>query len=138
MLSLCISGFEADPDEVTLILGITPTSVGRMGEPNKSGRARTFNGWWLETHETRLTDGAAHDSALNAIVALLRGKADRFNRLRQALKPTQISIYGGLHHLPEQQCGVWLDPGQMQVLAECGLGWGLDVFVEPAERRCAP
>src|SRR5665213_1500761 len=128
MLHLAVTGFEGDPDEVTAILGLNPTLTGRRGEPSRSGRLRTFNGWWMAKGEERLTDGREHNDALDQILATLDGRAEQFARLRQTLSPTQVTIYGGLYHRPDEQCGIWLDPAQMKVLVDCGVGWGLDIF----------
>ncbi|MDB5429865.1 MAG: hypothetical protein JWP35_981 [Caulobacter sp.] len=128
MLSLSITGFDPDPDEVSRLLDLAPTATKRRGEIGPSGRASTFNGWWLEVPPA-LTTGGQHDAALNALLALLRERVAAFANLREVLKPTQITIYGGLYHKAEEQGGVWLDPDQMRVLADCGVGWGLDIFV---------
>ena len=74
MLSFGISGFDADPDRVTEILGLAPTDIGRKGEVSRSGRKRTFNGWWLDAHEERLTGGADHHHALNKLLSALQGR----------------------------------------------------------------
>lgn len=138
MLTLAITGFDDDPDRVSAVLGLTPTAVGRRGEPTRNGRPRAINGWWLGVHEDRLTDGGQHDAALNELLLLLKGKEQQFAKLRATLKPASVSVYGGLYHRAGQQCGVWLEPEQMQVLASCGVGWGLDVFSgEPAEDATA-
>jgi hypothetical protein len=129
MLQLSITGFDADPDDVTRILGLMPTSVGRRGDPRASGRPRDFNGWWLELHAPPLGDGAAHHSAIEALVAQLQGKEARFAELRERVHPKSIDIYGGIYH-GDEQCGVWLEPAQMAVLAGCGIGWGLDIFLD--------
>ena len=130
MLSLCITGFDGDPDDITSILGINPTSIGRKGEPSPKRRPRTFNGWWLDTHPSRITEGAAHHSGLTAMIRLLDGRAERFARVRAQFNPTQMAIYGGLYPPPDDQCGIWLDPAQMRVLADCGVGWGVDILGE--------
>jgi hypothetical protein len=41
-----------------------------------------------------------------------------------------MTIYGGLYVKPGEQCGVWLNNEQMKILASCGIGWGLDLFVD--------
>jgi hypothetical protein len=78
MLTLAITGFETDPDRVTEILQITPTTIGRVGDIGRSGRPAAFNGWWLEAHEERLTDGRQHSAALATIVGRLQGKEESF------------------------------------------------------------
>lgn len=131
MLSLCITGFDADPDEVTAILGLAPTSVGRTGERLPSGRLRDFNGWWLELRAARIVGGAEHHSAIEALLGKLEGKEARFATLRQRLRPKEITVYGAIYHRGEQ-CGVSLETHQMAALAACGVSWGLDIFTGEA------
>lgn len=128
MLTLAITGFDADPSAVTEALGFGPTTIGRKGEPSPSGRPRTFNGWWHEVEEQPLVAGKQHDDAMGRIIGLLHGREDRFATLRKLIQPKQLTIYGGLYVPSDGQCGVWLEPDQMQLLAACGVGWGLDLF----------
>ena len=130
MLCLSITGFDADPDRVTELLQIAPTEVARKGEVARSGRPHRSNAWWLDVNPAKLTDGGTHSAALRLLIERLRHSAERFERLREALKPESIEIYGGLYVQPGEQCGVWLDPEEMLVLSACGIGWGLDVFVD--------
>ncbi|HEV2676387.1 MAG TPA: DUF4279 domain-containing protein [Aliidongia sp.] len=129
MLTLAITGFDADPNRVTDILGIEPTSVGRMGEPSQSGRPRNSNGWWKDVEPERLVSASQHADAMVRMLDHLQGRESHFNRLRKEIEPLNMSIYGGLHVEADRQCGVFLDPDQMQLLANCGVGWGLDLFV---------
>ncbi|MBO9518248.1 MAG: DUF4279 domain-containing protein [Porphyrobacter sp.] len=130
MLSLSITGFHPDPDRVTDILGIAPTSVARKGDLRPSGRAFDFNGWWVEVHPAKLTEGQTHSVGLAQIINLLRGRAAAFATLWTELQPRAVTIYGGLYHQGDEQCGIWLDPEDMGILAECGIGWGLDIHSE--------
>lgn len=130
MLCLAITGFEADPDLVSELVDLTPTSVARRGTPTRGGRTYQFNGWWLEAHEDAITGGAQHHAGIDALVAQLRSRVDRFATLRDRLSPKSVTIYGGLYVSPNAQCGLWLEPHQMRVLAACGIGWGLDLFVD--------
>ena len=43
MISLSIADFDADPDRVTAILGLEPTSIVRKGDPMRNGRPREKN-----------------------------------------------------------------------------------------------
>ena len=129
MLCLAIIGFDSDPDRVTELLKIAPTEIARKGTLSRSGRLHMSNGWWFEVHADRLTDGGQHNTALNRLLSHLQDSKERFRELRETLKPTSITIYGGLYHKPGDQCGVWLDSDQMHVLASSGIGWGLDLFM---------
>jgi hypothetical protein len=128
MLTLAITGFEADPCHVTDILGIEPTAVGRKGEPSRTGKPRPFNGWWHDVEPARLVSAGQHADAMARLTELIRGREPRFAQLREAIQPTQVEIYGGLYVPVDHQCGVFLVPDQMQLLAGCGIGWGLDLF----------
>jgi len=130
MLTLMITGFEVDPQNVTTILGIEPTFTARKGEQGKSGYPRKFNGWWLDVKTEPLRDGETHAHALAAMVDCLRGRDAAFKRLREELKPKPITIYGGFYIKGDAQSGLWLDPAEMEVLAACGIGWGVDLFAE--------
>ena len=130
MLTLAITGFDADPDLITETLGFEPTSVGRKGEPSQSGKPRTFNGWWHDVEPERLIDAGQHADAMIRMLAQLHGREDRFARLRDVVGPEIVTIYGGLYVPVDRQCGVSLEPDQMQLLAACGIGWGLDLFAD--------
>jgi len=129
MLTLAITGFDADPNRVTEILGIEPTALGMKGEPSRSGRPRAFNGWWKDVEPERLVDARQYADAMVRMLDHLRGREDSFARLRREIQPRQVSIYGGLYVEADRQCGVFLDPDQMRLLADCGVGWGLDIFI---------
>ncbi|MCC7266561.1 MAG: DUF4279 domain-containing protein [Caulobacteraceae bacterium] len=130
MLTLAITGFDGDPQTVTDILDIQPTSVVRVGDVTRSGRRAQFNGWWLEAHAERLTGGADHDNAVKVLVRAVRGHAKAFQALRERVRPTEVTLYGGLYHQRDSQCGIWLDAEDMLCLGECGIAWGLDLFGE--------
>ncbi len=80
MLTLTIARFDADPDAVTDILGLAPTSVARRGEPRPSGRLYDFNMWRLELNAAPLVDGREHANAI-ALVAQLKGRERSFAEL---------------------------------------------------------
>ena len=64
MLTLAITGFNADPNRVTDILGIEPTSIGRKDELSQSGKRRIVNGWWKDVEPERLVDARQHADAM--------------------------------------------------------------------------
>ncbi len=130
MISLSIADFDADPDMVTAILGVEPTYVVRKGDPMRNGSPRKKNGWNLDGLSERLRNGAEHENALDCLIAQIRGREEAFARLRQEVRPKQITIYGAFYQPYDEQCGIWLEPSAMRVLADCGVSWGLDLFVE--------
>ena len=130
MLTLAITGFEAEPQVVSDAIGLEPTSTAVKGQLGRSGRPSKLNGWWLDVHPDRLNDGASHAQAVSSMVDLLRGKEVAFQRLIVELKPRSITLYGGIYFNTNAQCGLWLDPGDMVVMAACGVGWSVDLFAE--------
>lgn len=131
MFALCVNRFEADPDKVTDILDLQPTFVARKGEKSaSSGRSNLANIWNLDSHPDRLFGGVEHETGLTALVALLRGREDRFARLREEVRPETVTLYGGLYVRQNEQCGIWLNPKQMRLLADCQIEWGLDLFTD--------
>src|SRR6476661_7535712 len=104
MLTLAITGFEADPARVTQILEIDPTNVAHKDGINpRNERERTFNGWWREAHAARLSTGGDHDVALSVLIDLLRGREERFARLREEVRPEAVGIYGGFYKVGDEQ-----------------------------------
>jgi hypothetical protein len=130
MFTLMITGFDADPQTVTDLIGLEPSSIAIKGQTSKSGREHRSNGWWFEAHQERLGDGAGHAQAISKIVAHLRGREEAFQRLKQEVRPDQVTLYGALYFNPERQCGLWLDASDMEVLAACGVDWGLDLIAQ--------
>lgn len=129
MFELTVARFDADPNRVTQILGLQPTFVGCKGEISpQSGRPYGANRWALDAHPDRLLGGVEHEAGLVALIELLRGREERFSQLRKEVRPEVITLYGGLYKRPGEQCGVWLEPEQMRLLADCQVGWGLDLF----------
>jgi hypothetical protein len=126
MLFLSVAGFDADPDQVTRILGIEPTWIARKGDPLSAGRRRRTNQWRWAARSDPLADGADHEDALAVLTQLLSGREPAFAELRNQLKPQSIEIWGDLN-VDDQQSKIWLDPPSMRLLAACGISWGLDL-----------
>src|SRR5690242_20032512 len=126
-LQLFVARFEADPGEVTAILGLDPTSVVRRADALPSGGQSRINSWALEVGAERLSNGSDHEAALRQILSLLEGKKEHFARLREEIRPERIAVLGDLHVASEVE-GLWLTPDQMKTLAECGIEWGFDVW----------
>ena len=130
MFTLMITGFDADPQTVTDLIGLKPNSTAIKGEIGTSGHKHRSNGWWFEAHADRLTDGVDHAKSVSAIVDQLRGREAAFRRLKEEVRPDQITLYGAIYFDPDGQCGLWLDASDMGVLAACGVDWGLDLVAE--------
>lgn len=123
-------GFDADPQVVTEILQLEPTSVRRKGDPGRTGKPARSGSWVLDVSPERLCDGKQHDDALAKIVSLLTNREDRFARLRAEVQPGDVGIYGGMYVPLDGQCGVWLMPEDMMTLARCGVAWDMHLSAD--------
>ena len=81
MFTLMITGFDADPQNVTDLIGLKPSSTAIKSEMSASGHIHKANGWWLEAHPDRLKDGVDHAEGISVIVNQLRGREAAFERL---------------------------------------------------------
>jgi hypothetical protein len=135
MLRLMVVGFECDPHRIGEILGLTPTVISRAGEisPNSGGRYRVSA--WHIVIDRELRGGGDHDDALNELLGMVNGRTERFERLRNEVRPEKVTISGGFYLDPALQGGVWLDPPQMKTLSDCGIGWGLDFYPHADAKR---
>jgi hypothetical protein len=130
MLTLQITGFAADPTEVSSLLDLCPSRTAVSGQPRTTGGGRPyhFNGWWLEIRSELLKGrGVEHAEAIAELIGLLRSREALFVRLRHELKPEALVIYGAMEVPWNEQCGIWLDAADMTILAACGIDWGVDL-----------
>ena len=87
------------------------------------------NFWVLEVYPRPLHGGVDHEDALRHALDLLRSRQQHFERLREEVRPKDVSLHGGLYLRADEQCGIWLEPDQMRVLVDCQVGWGLDLAI---------
>jgi hypothetical protein len=130
MLSLIVMGFDAEPEVVTGILQLEPTSVRRKGDVGRTGKPSQINGWHLDVHPGRLTDGKQHEDALTLLIEQIGNREDNFARLHSELRPADVGVYGGMYVPPGGQCGVWLMPTDMMTLARCGVAWDMHLSID--------
>lgn len=130
MLALIIMGFDAEPEAVTEILQLEPTSVRRKGDVGRTGKPSRSSGWYLDVHPGRLTDGQQHEDALAKLMTLLRDREVHFTRLHSEVRPGDVGIYGGMYVPANGQCGIWLMPDDMMTLARCGVAWDMHLSVD--------
>jgi hypothetical protein len=130
MLSLIVMGFDAEPEVVTDILKLEPTSVRRKGDVGRTGRPSGSNGWYFDVHPGRLADGKQHEDALALLILHLRDRELHFTRLRSEVRPGDVGVYGGMYVPSNGQCCIWLMPDEMMTLARCGVAWDMHLSVD--------
>jgi hypothetical protein len=118
-------GDNLEPDSITAMLGVDPTSSCRKGEPPSNGRTGPVpTGYWVLDCE-RTTNSADH----------------QIQRLLREDLPHDMGIWGSLtkHFVAELKInllpakwarGATLSADTIQLLAERGLRLGLDVYVQ--------
>ena len=72
-----------DADEVTALLGVTPTSMQRRGEAveGRPGKTCSRGGWWISTEGLLTSKDARHH--LDWIIAKIEGKEREFRELHE-------------------------------------------------------
>jgi hypothetical protein len=115
-----------DPDEVTVILGITPSRVQRRGDPNqgKPGQLLSKGGWILSTEDVLGSKDARHH--LNWILERVSGKNAEFAQLHSrgylvdlCVRWDSVNGHGG----------PTISPPQMKALADLEIELWFDVYV---------
>jgi hypothetical protein len=76
-----------------------------------------------------LSDKLHHADGMVAIMRQIRGREERFAQLHREVRPRDVAVCGGFYVQPDAQSRIWLDAADMKTLAQCGVGWGLDLFV---------
>jgi hypothetical protein len=131
MLSLMIAGFNGEASRVTDILGLTPSLVRSAGELTPTGRPARRTLWLYTVEHPEVCSGHSHNEAVRSLLALIADRTERFVEVRRVLNPETMTITGGFYYAPDEQAGLWLDADQMRVLADSGIGWGIDIFRAP-------
>lgn len=114
-----------DPDEVTGILGVTPTDVQRRGEPKKRGAGfYSKGGWFLSTKGVLTSRDARHH--IDWILEKIAGKRGAFGQLHSrgylvdlCVRWDSLSGHGG----------PTINPDQMEVLSDLEIELWFDVYV---------
>jgi hypothetical protein len=85
--TLTVSGFECLPEQVSSVLGVTPTDTWLEGDPIGQGTRRwQFRGW-------RLRSPLAGDEALSDHIAwLLQAVPGAFDRLRSVTESWELEL----------------------------------------------
>lgn len=128
MLSLVITGFEAEPSRITEILALQPTHTHRQGEiSERTGRAYEKSEWCLAI-DKRITDYEDHSHLMDSLIATLSSRSAHFKAMRSEIFPDDVTVYGGYYYDADGQNGIGLTVFQMSVLADCQVAWGVDLF----------
>jgi len=133
--SLRIFGDDLDPDEISALLGASPTSSARKGEirVSKSGRERTerTGRWLLEAVYRQPGD---LDSQIAELLSPLTGDIAVWRRL---VAQFEVDIFCGLF-MKESDEGLDLRPETLEMLGSRGLSLGLCIYGPLSEETVEP
>ena len=124
--SLRIAGDDLVPEEITALLGTSPTHAQFKGQEipiKSSNRTRTalFGQWRLHANETQPED-------LDGQVAELLGKLTRDLSVWQGLSSRfNIDLFCGWFMGGDNE-GVTVEPSTLQALGERGISLALDIY----------
>jgi len=127
---LRIMSDDLDPDEVTRLLGVSPTETQRRGDPRPGKEGRTYkkSGWFLSTAGTLTSRDARHH--FDWILERIRGKKEAF------------TVFHSRGYLVDVCCrwdsksghgGPCLSPPQMRDFADLEIELWFDVYVGDLE-----
>ena len=105
---------EFDPDDMTRLLDITPTSFHRKGEKDILGRPFKNDGWFLETD---LPDTASVEQQFLRLNELLKGKSEIINSL---VKKFTLDVFCGI--TSQEQGGFGLSTDALRIFSEFRIG----------------
>jgi hypothetical protein len=123
---LRLLGDDLEPDEVTALLGATPTASehkGAQSQPNSGGRTFTARtgAWRLKVEDRRPAD---LDAQVSELLEQVTSDLDVWSALGARFR---IDLFCGVF-MNEQNEGVSLAPSTLQALGERGILLDLDIY----------
>ncbi|QJE97708.1 DUF4279 domain-containing protein [Luteolibacter luteus] len=127
---LRVMGEDVDPDEVTAIVGVSPTSTQRRGNPVEGHPGKTYSrgGWWIGTEGLLGSKDARHH--LDWILEKVPGKEQEFMELHRRGYLVDVCVRWDSRH---GHGGPTISPKQMKALADLGVDLWFDVYVADFE-----
>ncbi len=124
-----ITGDDLDPDEITKLVGVSPTDSWKKGDVNpRNGRERKFGRWSLYSRLARSEEFEAH---ITDVLAQLDQNSDGFKKVSQAYKG-HMQLVGYFH---SSYPGLYFTPETVQGLAKYNLGVDHDFYYLHSDAR---
>jgi len=129
---LDIWGKTVNPNEITEILGITPTLSNEVGDIWKlNGKPHLSASWIFKTEEKPIIEDVSE--RLNDLIIIFKEKIDNLNQIRKIYTDctmvVNIVVYNNQKILP----GFSLTTEQILFLAHIGTGIDFDIYHNPGE-----
>jgi hypothetical protein len=83
---LSIWGDALDPEEITKLLGISPTDSYRKGDVNSKGRIKNHGSWSFDTEKISFRSGTSCEDAFLEYLKRLPGSTDLWRDLNRRFK----------------------------------------------------
>ena len=124
-LTLRVSSDDLEPEDISTLLGIEPTSARRMGdlvgEPREGGPTARTGSWHLKTPAE---PGAGFEGLVTALLNRLPADQSVWAALRENCK---VDLFCGVF-LRNWNRGMTLSPEMMNELSRRGIELGLDIY----------
>lgn len=115
------------PDEISQILGLTPTSSTKLDEQGELGnRPYTVASWEFKTKETTLTEDVSEP--LDDLITVFQEKIDNLKTIKKLYDDCTIVVYIVVYNNQEILPGFSLTPEQIAFLANVGIGIDCDFY----------
>jgi len=121
---LFITHFECSPDEITKILGISPTATWRKNDPipKSTGGVRKVNGWRLESP---VKPTASPEGQINSLLEIV---APNINRFKQLPTPSEVELSCAIYAYDESQRVFGFSLQTVQLLAKMNATIGVAYY----------
>jgi hypothetical protein len=120
-VSLCIYGDDLDPDELTRIMGASPTSTRRRGDLSSSGHPARIGNWILRSGTSKSTP---IEQQAKHLLSLVTSDPLTWTELSQRFR---VQLRCGLH-LSGWNRGDGLSAEAMQELGRRGIDFVMDIY----------
>jgi hypothetical protein len=126
LVAFTISGVGLNIEDISRVLGLAPTHVHRVGEPNMIGKPFPHDMWMLNSE---LSGTEPLDAHLMWLIKKLRPHYDFIKSLKSN---AELSVYCGLN-CKNDQCGFSLRPEALAIFTELGIPMEVTILIGSEE-----
>lgn len=118
------------PKEITVLLGLPPTSSNEVGELWKlNGKPRVVASWTLGTEKKALIQDASE--TLDDLISILKDKVEIIKSIRNRYEDCIIVVHVVVENQQNFLPGFSLEPEHIKFLADIGTGIEFDIYHNP-------
>ena len=130
-VSLRVSGDDLDPDEITMLFGMVPSTSHRKGDLVSPGRGPTIRKHGMWSLKADDAEPEAYDAQIAGLISRL---PQDLSVWRSIAEKYQVDLFCGFFMDTTNQ-GFTLSPKAMSSLAERGIEVGFDIYSPSPEEE---